>query len=69
MNIENCLAARIMGEVLSRGMSLSEVDIKSAVKSDAIDALLEIKNAVLCKKEDSEKISEIEGIMDRYMLL
>ncbi len=69
MNIGNSLAAKVMGEILSQGMSLSGVDIKSAVKSDAIDALLEIKNAVLCEKDDGEKISEIESIMDRYMLL
>lgn len=69
MKIENNLAAKIMGEILSRGMSLCDVDIKSAVNSDAIDALCEIKNAVLCEKEAGEKISDIQNIMEKYMIL
>lgn len=69
MKIENQLAAKVMGEILSEGMSLCDVDIKSAVNSDAIDALCEIKNAVLCQKDDGEKLSDIRVIMDKYMIL
>ena len=69
MKIENQLAAKVMGEILSEGMSLCDVDIKSAVNSDAIDALCEIKNAVLCEMDDREKLSAIRVIMDKYMIL
>ena len=69
MNVENNLTARIMGEILSRGMSICRVDLKSAVKSDAIDALVDIKSAVLCEKTEAEKIEDIKNILNKYMIL
>lgn len=68
MSVSNCLAAKVMGEILSEGMSLSGVDLSGSVKSEAIDALCEIQSAVLKDGDDSSRLSEIEKIMEKYML-
>lgn len=68
MNVQNQLAAKIMGEILSEGMSLSGIDLAGRVKSEAIDALCEIQSAVCRDGDDTSRLCEIERIMERYML-
>ena len=38
----NSVTAKVLGEVLAKGMSIAAVDLKYSVKCDAIDALCEI---------------------------
>ena len=39
MNTENELAARILGDILAKGMSMSETDLSERVNSAAVSAL------------------------------
>ena len=39
MDFQNEFAAKVMGEILAKGMSLSEVDLKATVDSEAVKAL------------------------------
>ena len=68
MSVPNQLAAKIMGEILSEGMSLSDIDLAGKVKSEAIDALCEIQSAVCRGGDDASRLYEIERIMERYMI-
>lgn len=68
MNVPNQLAAKVMGEILSEGMSLSGIDLAGRVKSEAIDALCEIQSAACRGGDDASRLYEIERILERYML-
>ncbi|MBO5059995.1 MAG: hypothetical protein J6C82_03685 [Clostridia bacterium] len=66
MSIPNELTARVIGDIISKGMNMCGVNLEKTVKSEAIDALGEIKE-VMDGGEDSErKLSSIEKIMERY---
>ena len=67
MNLTNSLAARVMSDILCRGMSLSSFNIGDRVKSDAIDALCEVNGVLISEMSADEKLSEIEKIMERYI--
>ena len=66
MNIANEISAKIMGDILARGMSLSDVDLSSMVDSVAVRALSEIDEALLEKKSDEEKLEKVEKIVNGY---
>ena len=44
MDIVNEISAKVRGEILAKGMSLSEVDLSQAVDSEAVQAMGKIKN-------------------------
>ena len=69
MNMTNNVAAKVLGEVLAKGMSIADVDLGYSVKCDAIEALCEIKNVMTGEKSDSEKVKEVESVMERYMVM
>ena len=66
MNIANEISAKIMGDILARGMSLSDVDLSSMVDSVAVRALSEIDEALLENKSDEEKLEKVEKIVNGY---
>lgn len=63
MNVPNELAARVMGDILARGMSLSGFDIAREVKSEAIDVLCEIREAM---NGSGDRANEVERILEKY---
>ena len=69
MNITNNVTAQVFGEILAKGMSLAEVDMNYSVKSEAIDALCEIKNALSGEKSDAEKVKAVTSVMEKYMVM
>lgn len=67
MNVSNELAAKVIGDILSEGMSMSDVDLSDRVKCEAVNALDEIKlvmHTVGC--DEKAKLKSIAGIMKRY---
>lgn len=69
MNIPNELTAKVMGEIISKGMSISGIDLSESVKSEAMDALFKIRAVVGRKESGDKKISSIEKIMEEYKIL
>lgn len=61
-NISNNLTAKVIGEILSEGMSISEVDLTERVKCEAISALGEIKGII--RRSDFSESSKIKAISD-----
>lgn len=63
MNVQNATAAKIMGEILAKGMSLCDLNLADSINSDAIDALEEIRQAAFeegrNEKQRLRKIKEI----------
>lgn len=67
MNVSNELAAKVIGDILSKGMSMSGVDLSDRVKCEAVNALDEIKLVMHTVGSDEKaKLKSIAGIMERY---
>ena len=66
MKVQNELAAKVIGEIISKGMSLSEVDLQEMVKNEATAALGEIKTVMKRSEADKNKLGEIRRIMEKY---
>lgn len=66
MNIQNELAAKVIGEIIAEGMSISRFDVAEKVQSEAVNALDEIKLIMHAEAGDDEKIRLISGIMKKY---
>lgn len=66
MDFENQLTAKVMGEILAKGMSLSQVDLKETVDSEAVKALGKIKNALGENKNQAQKLARVEEIIKEY---
>lgn len=69
MNMTNNVTAKVFGELLAKGMSLADVDMNYSVKSEAIDALCEIKNALSGEKTDADKVRAVSSVLEKYMIL
>lgn len=64
MNIQNATAAKIMGEILAKGMSLSDINLADSIKSDAAEALEEIRTVVSDdKRSEKQRVREIKRII------
>lgn len=64
MNVQNAVAARIMGEILAEGMSLSGVNLADSINSDAAAALEEIRCVVGDeKRSEKQRVKEIKRII------
>ncbi|MBR4720994.1 MAG: hypothetical protein IK057_04460 [Clostridia bacterium] len=64
MNIQNAAAAKIMGEILAKGMSLSDINLADSIDSSAADALEEIRTVVSDdKRSEKQRVREIKKII------
>ncbi len=66
MDIVNEISAKVMGEILAKGMSLSKVDLSETVNSEAVRALGEIKKALSEEKNGEKKLERVERIINEY---
>ena len=66
MDITNQLTAKVMGEILAKGMSLSEVDLSKSVDSEAVRALGKIKNVLSEFAGQDEKLEQVQEIVNEY---
>ena len=64
MNVQNASAAKIMGEILARGMSLSDINLADCIDSESAAALEEIRQVVSDeKRSERRRIREIKSII------
>ena len=64
MNVQNAMAAKIMGELLASGMSLSDTNIAELVNSAAADSLEEIRAVTSDEtRNEKQKIKDIKKII------
>lgn len=67
MRVQNELAAKILSEVISEGMRMSDIDLSERVKSEATAALDEIKLAMYKTGENEKaRLASIKAIMKKY---
>lgn len=66
MIFENELTAKVMGEILAKGMSLSGVDLRKSVDSEAVKALGRIKHALADGHNQQDKLKKVEAIINEY---
>jgi len=66
LDIANEITAKVMGEILAKGMSLSEVDLRETVDSEAVRTLGRIKDALSCQKDETEKLEQVQKIVNEY---
>lgn len=66
MKITNGLAAKILGEVIAEGMHMSQINLEDRVKSEALNALGDIKFAMRQECTQREKLRKINEIMKMY---
>lgn len=66
MDIVNEISAKVMGDILAKGMSLSKVDLSETVNSEAVRALGEIKKALSEEKNGEKKLERVEKIINEY---
>lgn len=66
MNVQNAMAAKIMGEILANGMSLSDVNLAESINSNAATALEQIRNVVTAEgKNEKQKVEEVKKIIKK----
>ena len=66
MNIQNAMAARIMGEILANGMSLSDINLAESIDSAAANTLESIRGIVNDeKKNERQKIKEVKSLIKK----
>ena len=64
MNIQNATAAKIMGEILAKGMSISDINLADSINSAAAAALEEIRTVVSDdKRSEKQRVREIKQII------
>ena len=66
MDMPNELAAKVMGEILAKGMSLSDVDLSKTVESEAVTALCRIKDVLSLETNQKQKLEKVQKIVDEY---
>ena len=66
MEFANELTAKVMGEILAKGMSLSDVDLQKTVDSEAVRTLSKIKNVLADEKNQNQKLKKVQEIMKEY---
>ncbi len=66
MNVQNAMAAKIMGEILANGMSLSDTNLAESINSVAADTLETIRSIVTDeKKDEKQRIKEVKRIIKK----
>lgn len=66
MDIVNEITAKVMGEILAKGMSLSEVDLSKSVDSEAVKALEKIKTVLSEEQGKEQKLESVRKIVNEY---
>lgn len=67
MNTENELAARVLGDILAKGMSMSETDLSESVNSAAVSALDAIRLVMYNSELDERgKMAAVREIIKKY---
>mgnify|MGYP004609353507 FL=1 len=67
MNTENELAARVLGDILAKGMSMSETDLSERVNSAAVSALDAIRLVMYNSELDERgKMAAVREIIKKY---
>lgn len=66
MNVQNAMAAKIMGEVLANGMSLSDINLAESINSVAANTLESIRNIISDeKKDEKQKVREVKNLIKK----
>ena len=66
MNVQNAMAAKIMGEVLANGMSLSDINLAESINSAAANTLESIRNIISDeKKDEKQKVREVKNLINK----
>ena len=66
MNVQNAMAAKIIGEVLANGMSLSDINLAESINSAAANTLEAIRGIVTDEKKDErERIKEVKNLIKK----
>lgn len=66
MNIQNAMAAKIMGEILANGMSLSDTNLAESIDSAAANTLESIRSIVNDeKKNEKQKVKEVKSLIKK----
>ncbi|HAL63145.1 MAG: hypothetical protein K5664_03530 [Firmicutes bacterium] len=66
MNVQNAMAAKIMGEVLANGMSLSDINLAESINSAAANTLESIRNIISDeKKDEKQKVREVKNLIKK----
>ena len=64
MNMQNAMAAKIIGEILANGMSLSDTNLAESINSSAAETLDEIRAVVSDeKKSEKQKVREVKRLI------
>ena len=62
--MQNAMAAKIIGEILANGMSLSDTNLAESINSAAADTLDEIRAVISDgKKSEKQKVKEVNRII------
>lgn len=62
----NEVTAKVMGDLLAKGMSLSEVDLSKTVNSEALTILERIKNILSGDAVSVQKLEKVQEIINQY---
>ena len=66
MSVQNELAAKIMGEILAKGMNLCDINLADSINSDAAAAIEEIQSVVADKNgNEKKKLTKIREIIKK----
>ena len=66
MNVQNAMAAKIIGEVLANGMSLSDINLAESINSAAANTLESIRNIISDeKKDEKQKVREVKNLIKK----
>jgi hypothetical protein len=66
VNVQNAMAAKIIGEILANGMSLSDTNLAESINSAAADTLESIRSIVTDeKKDEKQRIKEVKRIIKK----
>ena len=66
MNVQNAITAKILGEILASGMSLSDTNFAEIVNSAAANSLESIRNITNnAALSNAQKIAEIKRVIKK----
>lgn len=65
MDTSNRLAAKVIGDIIAEGMSISGFDIGECAKNEAVGALDEIR-LIMYNSDEKNKLAAIENVIKRY---
>ena len=67
MSTQNGLAAKVIGDIIAKGMSLSGTDLSESIHSEAVSALDAIRLVLYnCELDEHGKMQAIEQVVKSY---